>query len=266
MVLRPHHLICACLVLLAAARVSAADLQPRTAEAYRAFVEQARNVFQQRVARETAADIHGRTGALRPGSVQLLFARPASRDGIAAVPGGLIHHWVGAAFVPGVTLQRVLHVSMEYNSFSTLYMEVLASRELAHDGDRFRVLMRLKEEGAGISAVVDITSTVDYLYPSERTAIALSTSDEIRQVVDAGQSDEHLLPAGHDSGYLWRADTFSYFVETGNGVYVETETVGLSRPFPRGLAWVIRPIARRLGRKSVETSLLEFADAIRKAS
>jgi hypothetical protein len=255
---RALALVAACLMLCAPASASAADLQPPTATAYHAYVEQAREMFLQRVAHATAPETHGRTG--------LLFARPARRDGIIGVDGGLIHHWIGATFIDGVTLQRVLHVSMEYNSFSTMYKNVLASRQLAHEGNRYRVLVRLKEEGSGISAVVDITSTVDYSYPGERTAIALSTSDEIRQVLNAGRGDEQLLPAGHDSGYLWRADTFSYMVETGNGVYVETETIGLSRPFPRGFAWFIKPIARRLGRKSVETSLLEFAAAIKKSS
>ena len=243
-------------MLWAAAPAAAADLQPQTASAYRVYLDEARGMFRQRVAREGIPDPRGHTG--------VLFARPARRDGIVPVAGGLIHHWVGAAFIPDVTLQRALRASMAYSSFSTMYKEVLASRELQHEGNRYRVAMRLKEEGAGISAIVDITSTVDYEYPSERTAIALSTSDEIRQVVDAGRSDERLLEPGHDSGYLWRADTFSYLVDTGKGVYVETETLGLSRPFPPMLAWIIKPIARRLGRKSVETSLLEFADAVRR--
>lgn len=253
---RSRYLICTLAVLLAAGRASAADLQPQTASAYRAYLDEARAMFRQRVAQEAAPDPRERTS--------VLFARPARRDGIIPVAGGLIHHWIGAAFIPGVTLQRALRVSMAYNSFSTMYKEVLASRELEREGNRYRVSMRLKEEGAGISAVVDITSTVDYEYPSPHTAIALSTSDEIRQVVNAGGSDERLLPAGHDSGYLWRADTFSYLADTGAGVYVETETLGLSRPFPPMLAWLIKPIARRLGRKSVETSLLEFADAVRR--
>jgi hypothetical protein len=41
--------------------------------------------------------------------------------------------------------------------------------------------------------------------------------------------------------------------------------VRLSRRFPAMLGWVIEPIARRLGRKSVETFLREFRDALRKA-
>ena len=43
------------------------------------------------------------------------------------------------------------------------------------------------------------------------------------------------------------------------------ETLGLSRGFPPFLAWFIEPIARRLGRKSIERSLEEFIAAVRKA-
>jgi hypothetical protein len=46
-------------------------------------------------------------------------------------------------------------------------------------------------------------------------------------------------------------------------VAVEMETIGLSRAFPLMLTWIIEPIARRLGRKSVELSLQEFATAVR---
>ena len=55
----------------------------------------------------------------------------------------------------------------------------------------------------------------------------------------------------------------SRLIERDGGVAVEMETIGLSRAFPRMLAWIIEPIARRLGRKSVELSLQEFASAVR---
>ena len=93
---------------------------------------------------------------------------------------------------------------------------------------------------------------------------AISNADEIREVENAGQSNERLLPAGRDSGYLWRASSFTRFTEREGGVYIETETLGLSREFPPFLGWIIEPIARRLGRKSVERSLEEFIAAIRK--
>ncbi len=79
---------------------------------------------------------------------------------------------------------------------------------------------------------------------------------------DAGRPSERRLPEGRDSGYLWRAGTFTLFVEGDDGVYMEMETVGLSRRFPPLLGWLIEPIARRVGRRSVERSVQEFRRAV----
>ena len=80
---------------------------------------------------------------------------------------------------------------------------------------------------------------------------------------NAGQVNERLLPVGRDSGYLWRASNFTRFTEREGGVYVEMESLGLSRGFPPFLGWLIEPIARRLGRESIERSLEEFIAAVR---
>jgi hypothetical protein len=108
-----------------------------------------------------------------------------------------------------------------------------------------------------------VRSSVKFSFPNATTVYSISTSDEICEVKDAGETSEQLLPAGQGSGYLWRAATLSRLVERDGGVAVEMETIGLSRAFPRMLAWIIEPIARRLGRKSVELSLQEFASAVR---
>jgi hypothetical protein len=250
-----HVLIAALMAYLAALPADAAELQERTSRAYDAYLAEARQTFLSRV--RTA-------GATRREGVSP--ARAGREDGIIEVPGGLVHHWVGTAFIGGVTARKVLDVSSDYPAYSRIYKAIIASRLLGRDGDTFRVLMRLKEGEAGVSAVLDVQSTVQYFYPTGRSAYAISNADEIREVNEAGGSGERLLPPGQDSGYLWRANTFSYFTEQDGGVYIETETLGLSRRFPVMLGWLIEPIARRLGRKSVETSLQEFLAAVRTAA
>ena len=37
------------------------------------------------------------------------------------IPDGLIHHWTGAGFVPGATLQQMLGFIQDYNHHSTHY-------------------------------------------------------------------------------------------------------------------------------------------------
>src|SRR5262249_9421995 len=135
--------------------------------------------------------------------------------------GGLIHHWSGASFIRDVNLQTVIDMSRNYDAYTSIYKEIVASRVLECDGDKYQVLMRLKESGGGVTAVVDVRATVRYVIPEKGRVFTFLSSDEIRQVQAAGTPDEVLLPPGRDSGYLWRFDVFTAFVETPDGVYVE---------------------------------------------
>ena len=248
---------------LAAAVISsrpadAAELQVRTNRAYDAYVARAKEAFLSRTKRPRAP------AKPAASSTDLVIdARPANEDGILNVPCGLVHHWLGSAFIAGVSLREAVDVSRAYAEYAGVYSSIIASKLLEHDGDTYRVLLRLKEGEAGVSAVLQLRSTVEYFADHPGTVYTISDADEIREVRKVGRPDERLLPAGRDSGYLWRASTFSRLVEERGGVYVETETLGLSRQFPPLLGWIIEPIARRLGRKSVELSLREFAAAVR---
>ena len=235
----------------------AADLQPRTAQAYEKYADESARAFVARAQKAAAA-------ARRCDGV--IGARAGSGDGILNVPDGLIHHWLGLAFVRSATLKQVDAVARDYASYSRVYKSVVSAKVLTHQGDRYRVLIRLKEGEAGINAVLDVRSAVDYRTQPDGSLTAISRSEEIREVDNAGRSNESLRPAGRDSGYLWRAHTFTHFIPEKDGVFIVMETLGLSRRFPRGFGWIIEPIARRLGRKSVEGSLDEFASAIRRSA
>jgi hypothetical protein len=139
----------------------------------------------------------------------------------------------------------------------------VASKLLGRDGDTYRVLLRIKGSGGGLSAILDVTSRVQYFYPYDRRVYSISTSEDIREITHAGTPSESSRPAGHDSGYLWRAATFNNLIATDEGVFCETETLGLSRSFPPMFGWFIEPIAKRLGRESVHKSLQEFSQAVK---
>jgi hypothetical protein len=246
-------LLLVCLIALTPGRATAAELDARTSRAYDAYLEQAKRNFLSRVLSGVAVG---------PGRIGIMSARPAREDGIIGIGGGLIHDWIGTAFIRGSTLTEVVSVSQAYSDYTAVYKSIILSRLLEQQGDTYRVLVRLKEGQAGVSAVLQIRSTVQYTVATSGRVYALSNADEIREVKGAGRRDEQLLPPGRDSGYLWRANTFTLFLQQQDGVYVETEMLGLSRQFPALLGWIIEPIARRLGRKSVETSLRELAAAV----
>lgn len=243
-------------VLVVAPAANAADLQSRTAQAYEKYADAAARAFvarAQKLASATRCD-------------GVMTARAGSGDGILDVPDGLIHHWVGTAFVKGATLKQVSDVARDYADYSKVYENVVSTRVLSQQADDYLVLIRLKEGELGIDAVLDVRSAVDYRTLGDGSILAISKSAEIRQVENAGRANESLLPAGRDSGYLWRAHTYTLFVPQRDGVFVVMETLGLSRRFPPFTSWIIEPIARRLGRKSVEGSLGEFLTAIRRSA
>jgi hypothetical protein len=237
------------------APAAAIDLAPEAAQTYDRYQDEARRSFIARTQKAAPPPSPG-------GGV--LFARAAREDGIITVPGGLLHNWVAGAFIRGATIAGAIQTSQAYESYPQKYKAVMSARVLGRQANRYRVLVRIREGEAGITAVLDVQTIVDYVFPDARTAYTLSSSEEIREVENAGDRDERRLPAGQDHGYLWRAATFTYLRQLEGGVYVEMETLGLSRQFPAGLGWLIEPIARRLGRRSVERSLTEFLAAVQR--
>lgn len=240
---------------LPAPRVAAAELEAAASDAYDRYVKQATEAFLAR--RDATLSAHSKT--LGDGQV---VARPAREDGIIEVPGGLVHHWFGTTFIGRATMADTLKVSYNYDDYDEVYRPIIASKFLGKDGDAYRIRLRIKEGAAGISAVLDVTSHVRYVFPEHGAAYSISATDEIREVKNAGSPKERLLPVGQGSGYLWRAATFNLFVEREGGVLLEMETIGLSRDFPPLLGWIVEPIARRFGRQSVELSLQEFSRAV----
>ncbi len=231
--------------------IVADEPQPPTYKAYAAYFELARRAF---IAR----------ASVDPGTPPRSGIRvaPGQGDGITEVPGGLIHHWAGGMFLPGATLKRALEASQDYAAYSSVYKGVLASKLLERRGDIFAVWMRVKGGGGGLTVVLEVRSTVEYFHPAPHRVYSIANADEIREVKNPGSRDERLLERGDDSGYLWRGNTMSRLTAMDGGIVVEMETIGLSRRFPPLLGWIIEPIARRVGRRSVEQSLQEYAASV----
>jgi hypothetical protein len=229
-----------------------AALPPRTTAAYDAYVANVEVAFLARA--RAAAPIASSMTAARPES--------ATQGRIVKVPHGLVHHWRGITHIPHVRLDRVLATAQRYDAYARIYAPIIESRLLCRDGARFRILTRVRERAGPVTVVLEVRSVVRFEHGTS-SSYSIGASEAINEVVAAGEPDERMLPAGRDSGYLWRAHTFTRFVERAGGVDVELETIGLSRRFPAMIGWLIEPIARRLGRRSVERTLAEFATAVR---
>jgi len=237
----------------------AAELRAETLRAYGEYIGAVHRSFEEDVRTGRALfEVADSTPVMRDGHVLVQAARGS---GIVAIPGGLIHHWRGMMFIPGATLEEAISVSQDYANYKHVYEPVLNAVVLEHDGDTFRVRMRVHKRSGPVSAVLDLWSVVRY-DKTGSVVYSVSDSERITEVTNASKPNEHRLPPGQDSGYLWRASTFSRLAEREAGVLVEIENIGLSRRFPPLLGWIIEPIAQRVGRSGVEDSLVEYRAAV----
>jgi hypothetical protein len=251
--------VAGCLLCARAWPIHAADLGEPASRAYAEYFANARRAFVNRATQGSVDSVAGDDAALRAGR---LMVRSGGGDGILDVPGGLVHHWHGEVFIPGVTLDQVVEVSHSYADYPKIFHPVASASVLSEDDTGLRVQFRMRASAGGMSATLDVRTHVQYVRVDARRAYVVSLSDEIREVKDAGRPTERALPAGHDNGYLWRAGALTAFVAGKDGVFMTMETVGLSRPFPPLLGWIVEPIARRVGRRSVEDSMQEFRSAM----
>ena len=251
-------LFVAIVVGVSGSTVLAATLTDAATKAYVDYLDRARRSFLERV-KQPIGDNAAERAALHRDETTV---RPGGGDGIQTMPDSLIHHWRGTIFIPHTTLSQSLSVSHAYREYPTIFKPVVAATVLSDEGDALRVQMRIRQSAGGITGTVDAWSNIRYGNVDSTHAYVISTSDTIREVKDAGRPTERYVPPGEDRGYLWRAATFTRFVESDGGVYMEMETIGLSRTFPPLLGWAIEPFARRIGRASVENSAQEFRRAV----
>src|SRR6266704_1852472 len=165
------------------------------------------------------------------------------------VPNGLIHHWVAVSFVPGVTLKQVLTLLQDYVHHQAIYKpDVLRSRLLNADGNCFKIYLRLHQK-AIITAVFNAEFDVSYFPVGESRAYSRSYSTRIAELENPDRSDEREKPIGKDRGFLWRLYSYWRFQEKDGGVYVQLESVALSRSVPALLAWVVNPLLKSIPRE-----------------
>jgi putative flippase GtrA len=173
----------------------------------------------------------------------------------AGIPDGKIHHWVGAVFVPGVTLETVLERLKRYaGRESEFYDDVVASKLLTKDGDRIRIFMKLRRTVL-ITVTYNTEHAVEYRQVGSARASARSVATKIAELRDVGTPKEREKPPDEDSGYLWRLNAYWRYEAVAGGVLVECESVSLSKSVP----WLARPIANpivdRIARDSLERTL-----------
>lgn len=185
-----------------------------------------------------------------------VICAPQNGNGDIRVPRGLIHDWVGAAFIPGATVGQVLALLQDYDNHKNTYKpEVIDSRTLRRSGNDFTVRLRLVKRKVNVTAVVDADSEVHYRPLAGHDWQSRSRSTRVVEIENPGGPRERERTHRENHGYLWRLNSYWLFRERDGGVYLECEAVSLSRSVPAALAWLIDPIIRSLPKEELLRTL-----------
>lgn len=240
----------------------AAELSKETVQAFERYVRATETRLEEKRARGPFLWADESTERLRQVREGQVVIQPWSGKGDLSVPRGLIHDWIGAAFIPGVSMARTLAWVQDYGGHKEAYKpEVTDSRLLSRNGNEFQVYMRLRKKKV-ITVVLDTEHEVRYSEQDSTRWYSRSYSTKIAEVNNPGKPDERQLPVGAGHGFLWRLYSYWRFEERDGGVYLECQALSLSRDVPLGLGWLIEPIIRQLPRESLANTLRQTRDAV----
>jgi hypothetical protein len=238
------------------------QLKPRTVEAFDTYIRTVELAAEQTLCAAgpflwSEMD-SARAQQIRAGEI---VAQLWAGRGPVKVSDGVIHDWVGAALIPGTTVDDTLALIQDYNNHKNIYRpEVLASRLINRNGDNFQIYLRLLKKKV-ITVVLDTDHQVHYLSLDRSRWMCRSYTTRIAEVEDAGSPKEKVLPPDTGHGFLWRLNSYWRFEERDVSVYVECRAISLTRDVPFGLGWAIEPIIQKLPRES----LIRTLEATRKA-
>ncbi len=186
---------------------------------------------------------------------EVLMQRVNPSDTRAEIPGGMVHDWEGLVFIPGTKLQEVLALLQDYDHQSTYFApDVERSRIEEHTGDHYRVFLRFRRTNV-VTVVLNTEHDINYFRDSSTQEHSRSSAIRISEVDNPGGKSEKEIPSGKDDGFLWRMETWWRIQEKDGGVYVQNQTVSLTRDIPSGLSWAVEPFVTAIPKESMEFTL-----------
>src|SRR5579862_7703386 len=248
-----------------AEKVQPAQLKPETLQAFEAYVRDAEAAMQQTLDGVAFLWSDGqpkRAKQVRGGKIVAEFW--SGKDPVR-VPAGLIHDWVGAAFVPGATVARALALIQDYDNHKVVYQpEVIESKLIRRRGDDFKIFLRVLKKKI-ITVVLDTDHDVDYFSLEGGRAGCRSYTTRTAEVANAAKPDEKVEAPDTGYGFLWRLNTYWRFLERDGGTYMECRAISLTRDIPFALRLIIDPIVRSLPKEALLHTLKATCQALAEA-
>jgi len=185
---------------------------------------------------------------------------PASPD----LPGAMLHDWRGTAFAAGAKAADFERMMKNFSAYPQYFSpQVVQARVLSHDGDRFQTSIRVRQQHV-ITVVMDTAYEVTFGRLDAQHGYSISRSSRISEIGSPSTRNERALKPSEQHGFLWRLNTYWSYEERDGGLYMQIESVSLTRSIPAGLGWAIGPFVTSVPRESLEFTLRSACTALKK--
>jgi hypothetical protein len=172
-----------------------------------------------------------------------------------SIPEGLVHHWLGVVFIPGATVDEALVLLQDYDRHAHIYKPAVArSRLINRRGDEFDVFLRFFMKKV-LTVVVNSEHKARFTRDDATRARSRIYSTRIAEVENPDTPQEREKPVGRDGGYLWRLNSYWRLLQRDGGLYVQCESISLTRGIPFGLGWVVGPFVTSIPRETLSFTL-----------
>src|SRR5439155_18159346 len=120
-----------------------------------------------------------------------------------SVPSGIIHHWVGVAFLQNATLAQTKSILVDYDHQRDNYFpDVRQSKLMSQNGNTSEVFLQFYNKTA-VTAVFNVHFSSEIRDYSPAQTQIRSCSTRVPEVENYGKPDERVLPPADAHGYMW---------------------------------------------------------------
>src|ERR1700730_11454508 len=248
----------------------AADLKPETAAAFGRYVAATEAQMENDVGlgqflivdrlpdlkRQQAYD------QLRGGQVYIEELHTQEDHHPIPIANGLIHHWGGVIFIPKASVSDIDAILQDYENQPSIYKPDVRQAKLIHRNGQKSMIFEQFYSKSLITVVLNVYFDVMETQIGSGRVQSVSRSTHIAEVVNPGEPDEHERSDGKDHGYLWHLNSYWRMEEKDGGVYVQNESLSLTRTGPAMLAWVINPLTKSIPRDVLFRMLTDTQKAV----
>jgi ribosome-associated toxin RatA of RatAB toxin-antitoxin module len=263
---RHLSLVCGALLLLRAPRLFA---EPSTA-AVAAFNTYAHTVEARLAQQHSSPDTFlilpaDPTSLAHLRSGQLLIEKINAQLTTPTLPDALLHHWRATAFVPNagvpgdpkgrwggnVTASDFAHLLQDFNAYPRNFApQIVSTTVLSRTPTDTIARLRTRQHHV-LTVVLDTTVDVTFATLDPTHGYSISRSTRVDQISPSG-----------DDGFLYRLNTYWTYEQRDGGLYLQIESVSLTRNIPHGLAWAIQPYLESIPRESLVFTLTSARNAL----